>query len=201
MPFWEYELHAQTLCLGERIKGGLFRPCDTHVIRYSAATGALRERFGWRDLHATGYFVEKAGYNQIEYLVYSPRDDISDLSKLPLTVQFLADALGTIIVKSQQALPEEFELSMGALKSQGFGRCHFRQRGEAAMEQVRGRLRTRVPEHRAGEFEISKVVGPVYGYLFEPTAPDRGEYVRSLFEGSEVYGPRCLVEEQEEEVA
>ena len=198
MPFWEYELRAETLCLGQRMKGGLFRPCDMRAIRYSAVTGALRSLFGGTDLHAAGYFDDQEPeHNRVEYLTYSPRDDTTGVSKLPLTIQFLADVLGCVIVKAQQALPEVFEISMGALKSQGLGRCQFRLIGPAVMEQGRGALRTRLPVHHTADLEIQKVVAPVYGYLFEPTSPVSGEYVLSLFEGSTVYGPLCLVEEEE----
>jgi len=197
MPFWEYELRAETLCLGERVKGGLFRPCDTHAIRYSAVTGAMRQHFGMDDLHAAGYFVEKGGHNLIAYLTYAPRDDAIGLSKLPLTIQFVANALGRVVVKtSAESLPEEFELSMGAMKSQGFGRCQFRRLGEADMQIVRGQLLTRLPVHRTDEFAVQRVVSPVYGYLFELTSFVSGEYVLSLFEGSQVYGPKCLVKEE-----
>jgi len=196
MPFWEYELRAETLCLGERMKGGLFRPCDTRTIRYSSITGALRQHFGLADLHAAGYFVDKAGHNRVEYLTYSPRDDLVGVSKLPLTIQFLADVLGRVVVKaSADSLPEEFELTMGAMKSEGFGRCRFRRQGFADMETIRGRLLTRIPVDKAQEFQV-RVVSPIYGYLFAPTSLASGEYVRSLFEGSEVYGPRCLVKEE-----
>jgi len=196
MPFWEYELQADKLCLGERVKGGLFRPCDTRAIRYSAITGALRSVFGG-DLHAAGYFLESPEHNRVEYLTYSPRDDAIGVSKLPLTIQFLADALGRVIVKTpQELLPDTFELNMGAMKSQGLGYCHFQLLGPATMEPVRGRLLTRLPAHRAVDFEVQRVIVPIYGYLFEPTSPVSGDYVLSLFEGSKVYGPKCLVKEE-----
>lgn len=196
MPFWEYTLRAERLCLGERVKGGLFRPCDTRTIRYSAVTGALRGIFGG-DLHAAGYFVYEPGYNRVEYLTYSPRDDILGVSKLPLTIQFLMNVLGHVVIKTaQEPLPDTFELSMGAMKSQGMGDCQFQLLGPATMAPVRGQLLTRLPVHRAADFELQKVIAPLYGYLFEPTSPLSGEYVLSLFEGSEVYGPKCLVKEE-----
>ena len=196
MPFWEYELQAKTLCFGERMKGGLYRPCDTRTIRYSAVTGALRGLFGGADLHAAGYFVQKDGHNRVEYLTYSPRDDVTGVSILPLTVQFLSDALGCVIVKTEQPLSETFEVTMGAMKSHGFGRCRFRRVGPAEMAPIHGLLRTRLPLDRQSDFGIQKVMAPVYGYLFEPTSPVTGMYVLSLFEGSWVYGPQCLVEEE-----
>ena len=199
MPYWEYELSGDRLCLGVRPKGGLFRPCDTHAIRYSAATGALREFFGEVGLHAAGYFLRRDGHNIVDYLTYGPRNDAAGVSVLPLTVQFVSRALGRVVVKSGRALPQSFDLSMGALKSQGLGRCTFRLLGAAPMDPVRGALLTRLPSHRAEEFGIPAewVIGPLYGYLFEPTSPEQGDYVLSLFEGSQVRGPRCLVQEEE----
>lgn len=197
MWFGEYELRAETLCLGERLKGGLFRPCDQEAIRYSAVTGALRSVFGRDDLHAAGYFLQEEGHNRVEYLVYAPRDAVAGVSKLPLTIQFLADALGRVVVQTPDGpLLEVFELSMGAMKSKGFGRCRFRLLGAAEMGTVRGRLRTRLPLGRLEDFRVEKVIAPVYGYLFEPTSPISGEYVLSLFEGSSVHGPQCLVQEE-----
>ncbi len=195
MSFWEYEVRARTLCLGERLKGGLFRPCDTRAIRYSAVTGALKGLFSMAELQAAGYFVQQRGYNGVEYLTYSPRDDAAGTSRLPLTVQYLTDVLGRVVIRSAEALPDAFETSMGAMKSLGFGRCRFRLIGRAEMSMVRGRLRTRLPLRRSDDFEIRKVIAPAYGYLFEPASPLTGEYVLSLFEGSWVDGPRCLVEE------
>jgi len=196
MPFWEYELRAGLLCLGERMKGGLFRPCDVHAIRYSAVTGALRNCLGVHDLHAAGYLVESPDHNRVEYLTYAPRDDLVGVSKLPLTVQFLVNVWGRVVIKTcSDGLPEAFELSMGALKAQGFGRCLFRRQGPADVQSVRGYLLTRIPLDLVAEFDL-QVVSPVHGYLFEPTSSVSGEYVLSLFEGSEVYGPKCLVKEE-----
>jgi len=198
MPFWEYELRADTLCLGERPKGGLFRPCSQRAIRYSAITGALRSLWGEANLHAAGFFLEEVGHNRVDHLTYSPRDNATGANWLPLTIQFLTDVRGLVVVKAPEMLPERFEISMGALKSQGFGHCKFKLVGRAKMEPVRGGLRTRIPVHRAAEFEIHEVVVPIYGYLFEPTSPESGVYVLSLFESSTVYGPICLVEENHE---
>jgi len=196
MEFWSYSLTAETLCLGERVKGGLFRPCDLRSIRYSALTGALRSYLGREDTSGAGYFAEKPGHNIISYLTYAPQDDITHVSRLPLTVQFLAQAHGVVVIRSLQSLPDAFELSMGALKSQGLGRCQLARIGPADMTPVRGTLRTRIPCHRAADFRIAEVLVAVYGYLFEPTSPTSGGYVRSLCEGSEVFGPQCLVKEE-----
>jgi hypothetical protein len=196
MPFWEYELRAERLCLGERLKGGLFRPCDTHSIRYSAITGALRSAWG-EEVHAAGYFIQEPECNLVSYLTYAPRDDLTGVSKLPLTIQFLTNVLGRIVIKTQrQSPPQTFEMTMGAMKSQGFGNCQCRLLGSACMTPILGQLRTRLPVHRVQDFEIQQVITPSYGYLFEPTLPFSGEYVLAILEGSIIYGPKCLVKEE-----
>ncbi|MBC7265284.1 MAG: hypothetical protein H5T64_13155 [Chloroflexi bacterium] len=197
MRFLEYELTADTLCLGERVKAGLFRPCDTRTIRYSAITGALRSYLGRDDLHAAGYFVQDGEHNQVDYFTYSPRDRVLGSSKIPLTVQFLRNVLGKIYIPDHADLPEEFDLSLGALKSRGFGQCHLRYLTSLDSEEHRafGRLNTRIPLDRVDVFAIKEVKVPVYGYLFRPTSRTDGVYVLSLFEGSVVVGPRFLLEE------
>lgn len=194
MQFYEYRLTSPALCLGERLKAGQFRPCDTRTVRYSAITGALRERFSAPDLvHAAGYMVEDAA--AVRYWTYSPQDRGSGVSKLPLTVQYLAHAEARIyLVANGLAAPQSLEFSLGALKSQGFGRCRMELLGVVGPPTVRGLLRTRLPEDRAELFAVS-AVQPRYGYLFRPTSRTDGIYVRSLFEDSFVEGPACLVKE------
>ena len=196
MEFWSYSLTAESLCLGERVKGGLFRPCNTHAIRYSALTGALRAYLGRQDVSAAGYFAERAEHNIVSYLTYAPRGDVSGVSLLPLTIQYLANAYGLVVIRAAEPLLETFELSMGAFKSKGLGRCRFERLGAADMTPVRGALRTRIPCDRIADLRIAQIVSPVYGYLFEPTSVTSGEYVLSLWEGSEVLGPQSLVEEE-----
>lgn len=196
MGFLEYELTAPTLCIGERVKGGIFRPCDTRTIRYSTITGALRAYFPYPDLHATGYLEEEEGYNQVDYFVYSPQDRVAGISKVPITAQFLTNVHGRIYVKEGNfELPKEIHLAMGALKSRGFGQCRLQHLRTLDAQIVRGELRTRIPCDLQAEFDIRNVIKHVYGYLFRPTSPTDGIYVLSLFEGSVVAGPYFLVKE------
>ena len=197
MEFWKYLLHAEALCLGERVKGGLFRPCDTRTIRYSTLTGALSSYLG-RDVSGAGYFCEQTGRNIVSYLTYAPRDDATGVSLVPLTIQYLANAYGVVVIRTPAPLPKTFELTMGALKSKGIGHCRFECAGLADMEITQGTLRTRIPCHRMAEFSITEALVPIYGYLFEPTSITEGEYVRSLWDGSQVVGPKCLVKEEVE---
>ena len=196
MQFMEYELTAPTLCMGERIKGAIFRPCDTRTIRYSTITGALRSYFPYHDLHATGYLVEKDGCNQVDYFVYSPQDRVAGVSKVPITAQFLTNVLGKIYIrKASFELPPEMEIAVGALKSRGFGVCHLQYVRTLESRIATGELRTRVPFDLRSEFDIRNVIKPVYGYLFRPISTTDGVYVLSLFEGSEVAGPQFLLKE------
>lgn len=209
MAFIEYELTSQALCMGERIKAGIYRPC-IRTIPYSQITGALSKQFGPADLHAVGYLVEKVGYNIPGYFIYSPRDRASNVSKIPLQAEYLTNVNGRLYVVenkfSKTFLPEKLSLTMGALRSKGFGVCNM-ERLRTLKEEDEGMqlpknpfdyvLNARLPEKYKQIFGIVKIFNPVYGYLFEPTSLDSGVYVRSLFEGSIVQGPRILLEKRQ----
>jgi hypothetical protein len=193
MTFLKYELKSSALCMGERTKGGLFRPC-CRTIRYSQISGALRAHFGG-EWHAAGHLVESEGHNTVQYFTYSPRAKAQGVSKIPLTVEFLTDVLGLVyVVPNRRKLPKEFEITMGALRSQGLGRCTLTYQGKVESQVAQGHLNTRIP------LDVSNVFGvvamkPVYGYLFRPLSQASGEYVLSLFEGSLVEGPDVLLKE------
>ncbi len=193
MRLWEYRLTSRALCLGERVRAGLFRPCDTRTIRYSAITGAMRQILPG-EVHAAGYVVQKP-MPEVRYWTYGPRDRGAGASKLPVTVQYLANVEGRVyvMVNDGDAL-RSLEFSLGALKSHGFGRCRMEFLGPADTTIIRGRLLTRLPEDVTQLFGVSPI-SPRYGYLFRPTSPTDGVYVRSLFEDSLVEGPACLVKE------
>lgn len=209
MAFIEYELTSQALCMGERIKAGIFRPC-VKTIPYSQITGALRHKLGSKDLHAVGYLIEDKDYNISNYFVYSPRDRVLDTSKVPLQVEYLSNVKGKVLVVKNGAerdLPEDFTLTMGALRSKGFGLCRmkfYRQVSAEDMQIEGGRgdceLRVRLPEKHIDKFGIRNVKKPIYGYLFEPDEerPYTGCYVRALFEGSIVIGPKILLRKRKE---
>lgn len=193
MRFYAYRLTSPALCLGERLKAGLFRPCDTRTIRYSAITGALRQHLRG-DVHAAGYIPQDPP-PQVRYWVYAPRDRGAGVSKIPITVQYLANVEGRVyVLMNGERPPPTLEFSLGALKSHGLGRCLMELLGEIDPPTVRGLLLTRLPEEVAPLFGVSPVQ-PRYGYLFRPTSPTEGVYVRSLFEDSLVEGPACLVKE------
>ncbi|MBN1761886.1 MAG: hypothetical protein JW878_02235 [Methanomicrobia archaeon] len=199
MEFIKYRLTSDMLCMGERIKKGTFRP-TIRTIPYTQITGALKAVFGDNDIHAVGHLVEDKKHNKVDYLTYSPRDRGIETSKLPLTIEFLTGVLGSIyIVKNEvtKDFAEEFEIRMGAMKSRGFGLCTLKKLTElndSRPERDRGVLNTRIPEEHLETFGVSGVIKPVYGFLFKPLSDTSGVYVRSLFEGSEIAGPKFLLE-------
>jgi len=213
--FWEYELltrwgdHDEPLCLGERIKKGTFRPCHKQAIPFSSIVGALRSHLGkdlTTDIFATGYLT---GYDSVEYFVMAPTDAALRTVKppAPISVQFLRGARGRVFIdvtdsQMQSALEAEspeFEITLGAMKSTGFGRCLLRRSPNAvSTEPVAGKLLTRIPEKLSERFGITEVVKPVYGYLFEPSDLETGKYVRALCEDSEVRGYGFLVKGSDE---
>lgn len=202
--FWEYELTSDLLCIGERIKKGLVRPC-VKTIPYSTITGALRQEVlgvpSWQQVgHAVGFLEE--GYSEVTF-VGGPQDAATGVSKLPLTVFALANVRGKVFIvydEHTKDLDPKLQFSMGALKSKGFGRVCLRRVGERPIEVdpdgcVLGRLRTRIPESLLLTFGITPpAIKPVYGYLFKPTSDTGGVWVRSLFQGSIVRAPALLVD-------
>lgn len=199
MPqFWEYKLTADILCIGERFKKGLVRPC-VKTIPYSTITGALRQEVlgipSWADKgHAVGCIDE---YEEITF-VGGPRDAVTGVSKLPLTTQALANVEGRVYVirdEHTKGLPSELQFTMGALKSKGFGRVRLVRESDEPKdhESCLGYLNTRIPEALLGVFGITDVRKPIYGYLFKPTSATGGVWVRALFEGAIVKAPALLI--------
>ncbi len=189
------------LYLGERPKGTIFKPC-IKTIPYSQISGALNSRFGISTAKAAGYLIDRVGYNKTSYLVYSPRDRYVGKSKVPLEVEFLADVVGKVFVlkdENTQSFLNSFEISLGGLRSKGFGRCTLTRKSIIKeSEPERGTLATRIPVKQSESFGIKNVLRPTYGYLFEPIPGTfTGNYVLSLFEGSEVIGPQFLLKRSE----
>ena len=200
MEFLEYQIEADALYLGERPKGDIFKAC-IRTIPFSQITGALNRRFGRLDFKAAGYLVDEVDRNAVRYLTYSPRDRVTNLSKVPLQVEFLSDVLGRVLILANYAspyLPERFSLPLGGLRSRGFGICKltFLQK-QRVQRTIPGYLLTRIPLSETNNFAIRtdiKIFFPQYGYLFRPEPGTyTGVYVKSLFEGSLVVGPHFLL--------
>lgn len=197
MEFVEYHLTSESLYLGERAKGGIFKPC-LKTIPFSQISGALNAKFGPGDFKAVGYLSGDIRYNNTEYMTYAPKDRISGTSKLPLQVEILTNVSAKVFLlknKDSEALPDEFEITIGGLKSKGFGACRLKKMGVIDANKVsKGILNVRIPVDEKDFFNIKNIIKPVYGYLFKKM-PDTltGNYILSLFEGSEVVAPTFLL--------
>lgn len=200
MAFSQYRLTAERLYLGERQRGALFKP-TARTIPYSQITGALRVALGRTDIKACGVLVGPSGQAaatttpvRTEYLTYAPRDDVQGISKVPLTVEYLTDVEGTVFVRDVPALPNDLELTLGGMRSSGFGRCRLSRTGPADTTPSRGLLNTRLPLTELETFGVTPV-RPRHGYLFKPDdSREHGQYVLALFEGSLVDGPAFAIE-------
>ncbi|MEK9148480.1 MAG: hypothetical protein AAB267_00380 [Candidatus Desantisbacteria bacterium] len=185
----KYRFYAGLLCLGERVKGGVYRPC-AKTIPYSQLRGALKEQFGV-GLHAVGV-IDSC---EIGHLAITPKDRSNDGVRLPIRAMFLEEVKGKVFVADgDEFLPKEFYINMGGLRSRGFGLCHLKREDMADGEEGidRGWLRTRIPKDLINIFEI-EIIKPRYGYLFESIDVETGKYILSYFEGSKVKGPRFLI--------
>jgi len=199
MNLLEYSFEATAICLGERIKKGTFRP-TVMTIPYTQITGALRTYFGKPDIHAVGCLTNNP---RKEYLTFSPKDQVTGTSKLPITVEVLIDAKGAVyILKNEDTIdfPSMIEIMIGALRTRGLGSALLKKIGEIDLssresrtkQMDHGRLNTRIPLEHLEKFTV-KSIKPKYGYLFKPTSMISGVYVLSLFEDSEVSAPKVLL--------
>ncbi len=208
---YEYLLESPAMILGERFKGGVFRP-SSKVLRYSQITGALKAELGIQDIHAVG-IIEK--FN-IDFFVYSPQDKVAGRSKIPLMAEVLTDVRARVYIASPKDLPEELFLRVGALATKGFGESHLKlvrvievsklkksigETSRILSERGVPELATRLPlreEVYKGVFGISRIIKPIYCYMFYPTSPTTGYYELSLKEGSIVIAPSILIRKRGE---
>lgn len=194
-----YTVQAEALCLGERIRGGVLRPC-IDVFTYTGLVGALKARFPhpYRSIHAVGRFRNA----HREILIFSPRERGREASVVPLEIECLTGVQADLYVQLNDftvTWPSSFVFRLGAMKSKGFGQCRARKVGEVkAGEPQIGKLIMRVPDNQdvLDALGIEEVVAPVFGYLFQPERGGTGHYVRALFEGSTVKADPILLAER-----
>jgi hypothetical protein len=136
----------------------------------------------------------------VEITIVAPRDAVSGVSKLPITVEFLTEVRGKLFVlvdERTEKLGEHFCMYMGGMRYKGMGLVSLERTGEIREPGFRaGSLLTRIPETQKHHFGIDTVTAQRLGYLFQPTSQRGGLYVRSLFEGSRVRGYEFLLEAQ-----
>jgi hypothetical protein len=214
MIFKEYRLTADLLCIGERLKGGRYKP-SAETLRYSQLVGALKRTLGVTDVHAVGHLIKPTK----QYLSYNLTDRYAGGAKLPLKVELLTDVEGKVyIFQGVSQIPDEFELDLGGMLSKGIGRCRLKYTKTYDSERTKklvGPLNTRIPIRSESPKEmeelknqggttsfLSKIFGvqavktPVFGYLFKPENEYTGHYELALFEKSKIQGPDFLIGEQ-----
>lgn len=213
--FHHFTLTCEQLCIGERIKGGTFRPC-METIPSSTLKGAFRYFFGTDDSDYDNVFIgigffQAASYCKDVFRI-APFDSCMETAKLPITMEYLRPAPGmTAIVAdvymcdsaAMQTILEIFptDIRIGGLKSKGFGDCHLEYGGRLDANHskiVPGYLRGRLLLDERNAFGIESVMQAHPGYLFFPTSLSGGIYKPALFEGSIIKGPQFLVEKEYE---
>jgi len=206
LNFLHYQISTSAIAIGERVKGGTFRPC-IESIPTSTLKGCFKEFFGCSDVSAIGFFKKETLDKDI--FTYAPFDTITGTAKLPIFLEYLKPSqnntavLGDIYLLKNEAaenLPrnKSTEIFLGALKSKGFGRCELSFIDEIKPEINKGYLKGRLLEEECHSFGINRIIKPCYGYLFYPTSRIEGVYKRALFEDSIVEGPEFLIGEKYE---
>ena len=202
MKLLELHLEIDSIIVGERFKGGTFRPCQT-TIPSSTIEGALKHHFGV-EVPAVGFFEENT--YEFDEFTYSVRDKFLNISKIPITTAYMKPKGIHKKIKAKVYIPynsgvnlkdelKGAEFQIGALKSKGFGKSKIVEVNEIESEIKQGILKVKVFEGEAGEFGIEPI-SPVYGYLFKPDKFSIGGiYKRALFPGSLVKAPEVLLKE------
>ncbi|HRU92271.1 MAG TPA: hypothetical protein P5268_04455 [Candidatus Marinimicrobia bacterium] len=213
MKFVHLLLEIESIIIGERFKGGVFRPCQT-TIPSSTIDGAFKHYLGI-EVKAVGLFIE--GTYEIKEFTYSIRDKALGISKMPIFAQYLspyraenAELLGyesyskDKILANIYIVPENngysliknLSFQMGALKSKGFGKCQVVEISHEEYPIKQGLLNVKIHEEDCEPFGV-RVIEPVYGYLFKPDEHSiSGVYKRALFPGSLVKAPEVLIEKE-----
>lgn len=199
--FLHYKLESDALCLGERIRCGIFRPC-IDVFTYTALSSSLKARFPqpYRKIHAVGqYETDSLDSNVRDVFVFSPRDRGKEVSTIPLQIECITNVKADIYIEKNDFtvnFPSEFNFHFGAMKSKGFGFCSMKlidcfESGNPS----KGILNVRIPEDESlyNVFNIRTILSPVYGYLFEPHRGGTGKYIRAFFEGTSLVADSILI--------
>ncbi|PIU85815.1 MAG: hypothetical protein COZ68_02080 [Deltaproteobacteria bacterium CG_4_8_14_3_um_filter_43_13] len=195
MRIIEYRLSAERICLGERVKGGVYKP-STNIIGYTRLKGAIYDALGI-SAHAVGVIDS---IDNISYITMGPKCRNTEVVRLPIKIMYLEGVKGYAYILDEDNLygdlPEEMSLHIGGLRMKGFGQCilNNKQQSQLSIEDVQeGILSTRIPKEVAGVFNIN-VLKEKLGYLFLRDNEETGRYVLAYFEGSKVKAPRFLLE-------
>lgn len=188
--YLKYGLTADMLCIGERMRASSYRRC-LEVFPCTTLEGAFKARFPHPDriVYAAAKFIRKP---KKELLVYSPRDRVMNSSKVPLQIEYLTNVNAEVYVLKNdwtRQFPREFEMQIGAMRPQGFGRCQLR-----FIQEVEGSsprlgvlaVRMQLNEGIKDAFAVRQVIEKRLGYLFVPEHGNKGHYELALFEDSRV---------------
>jgi len=192
-----YRVTAELLCLGDRVRGSIFRP-SLEVLPATTLEGALRSKFPRPDrcVHPIGRILRA----RKEALVYSPRDRVAGVSKVPIQTELLTDLEAEVYVRLNDwtlKFPERFGMRVGAMRAQGCGWTEWEVVEDEVLagQPVPGRLYSRVPDSDKWKeaFGIKNVIAARVGYLPIPERGARTFYQRALFEGSAVVADPVVV--------
>jgi hypothetical protein len=200
MNFIKLNVEIDSVIIGERVKGGIYRPC-LETIPSSTIRGAFKNFLGL-EINGVGIFV-KYTY-RIKDFVYSVKDKFLETAKMPFVAEYLSPKGNSkikaeiYIVKNDEISSELFkglEFYLGALKSKGFGKTKVIDIEEVSPCIKQGLLNVRIYEDECDKFNIT-VLSPIYGYLFYPTNIVNGFYKKALFENSLVKAPEIFLKEE-----
>lgn len=207
--FLKLQLTAKAVAIGERVKKGTFRPC-VETIPTSTLMGCFIEHFGLSNFVAIGLFERDSYVKKLH--TYAPSDSAIGMAKLPLIIEYLApkdnteELTGNVFISATEETnrifncDKDFLVSLGALRSKGFGqvRLHF----DSELQPIRkvGYLRGNLRESDASAFGIDlqkDLISTNYGFLFRPDIHRiSGQYERALFSGTILEGPDFLIGEE-----
>ncbi|MBS4060362.1 MAG: hypothetical protein KG029_08190 [Bacteroidetes bacterium] len=199
MKLLKLDLDIDSIIIGERVKGGIYRPC-LETIPSSTVQGAFKYALGI-DVRGVGFF--EAGTYEIRDFTYSVKDKFFEIAKMPFTSSCLypsgRENIKAVIYLIQNGSTDKnnfqnLTLTIGALKSKGFGKARVVNVEEIESEIKQGLLNARVLASEASLFGIT-VLSPIYGYLFYVENPFSGIYKRALFEESLVTAPEVFLKE------
>lgn len=199
MNLLKLNLDIDSVIIGERVKGGIYRP-SLKMIPSSTVHGAFKQTIGI-DVHGVGFFNQDT--YEIRDFVYSVKDKYLEVAKMPFIASCLypsgREKIKAVIYISKEGVIDKnifhnLRLAIGALKSKGFGKARITNVEEIESDIKQGILDVRVLEDSLTHLGISPL-SPVYGYLFCPQDFLSGVYKRALFEGSLVKAPEIFLKE------
>lgn len=199
----ELSLEIESVIIGERFKGGVFRPC-LNILPSSTIKGALFHFFGINS-PAVGFFIEDT--YQFDEISYSIHDKALHSAKMPLFSSYLKPKYKSTKIQAQIYLPineqskklREYKgesIQIGALKSKGFGKSKIIDIEEINSEIKQGNLKVSIFEDETEYYKINQI-SPIFGFLFKPDIfRINGEYIRALQPGSIVNAPSVIIKEE-----